>query len=302
MANALGLRHHESDKLNRLATAGCSMPAGRTRAGSKVRRTIRQQTSGRSLCLIPMHGLHGGKTEERKGGGASKGTHIRLRDYFADARHTIALTLTPETESPTLEALAEALKLPERPLFIGRKNCLPSAPVFAGLIEADNIIDALLRAQAPIGDSESERKYRIWWPAGHLNKTCVTARTKPCLLPINETGKISDSCRGPACFNRTDNPSKTKGGRFMSKLLSTAQIWMVQVMAESPAHAGAGQNASSATQQNEQQLPRALRTFLRLFQKQAPKVFSLEDEHRTAAQWDTESGRLLPVLCLLKRG
>ncbi|KPP99491.1 MAG: subtype I-E CRISPR-associated protein CasE [Bacteroidetes bacterium HLUCCA01] len=34
-----------------------------------------------------------------------------------------------------------------------------------------------------------------------------------------------------------------------------------------------------------------------LFQKQAPKVFSLEDEHRTAAQWDTESGRLLPVLC-----
>lgn len=38
-------------------------------------------------------------------------------------------------------------------------------------------------------------------------------------------------------------------------------------------------------------------TLFELFQKQAPKVFSLEDVHHTAAKWDTEAGRLLPVLC-----
>ncbi|KPP99490.1 MAG: subtype I-E CRISPR-associated protein CasD [Bacteroidetes bacterium HLUCCA01] len=180
MANALGLRHHESDKLNRLQQR-MQYACRQDRAGSKVR-DYQTADLGQEFMLDTHAWTTRGKTEERKGGGASKGTHIRLRDYFADARHTIALTLTPETESPTLEALAEALKLPERPLFIGRKNCLPSAPVFAGLIEADNIIDALLRAQAPIGDSESERKYRIWWPAG-IEQDLVTAEQT---LPVTD--------------------------------------------------------------------------------------------------------------------
>lgn len=41
----------------------------------------------------------------------------------------------------------QALQQDARPLFIGRKPCLPARPVFAGeIIEADTVLDALKRA------------------------------------------------------------------------------------------------------------------------------------------------------------
>jgi|JI10StandDraft_1071094.scaffolds.fasta_scaffold726315_2 CRISPR system Cascade subunit CasD len=92
-----------------------------------------------------------GRVEARGGAGATNtGTHIRYRDYHADAVYTVALTLTPELEVPTLHTLAEALKKPARPLFIGRKPCTPAAPLLrreAGqdLFEADSPFDALTR-------------------------------------------------------------------------------------------------------------------------------------------------------------
>lgn len=177
MANALGWRHHETDKLNRLQQR-MQYACRQDRAGSKMR-DYQTADLGQDFMLDTHAWTTRGKVEERKGGPASKGTHIRLRDYFADARHTIALTLTPETENPTLEALAEALKFPERPLFIGRKNCLPSAPVFAGLAEAANLVDALIRAQVPAADYEPERKYRIWWPAGIEQDLATAEQTLP---------------------------------------------------------------------------------------------------------------------------
>ena len=41
----------------------------------------------------------------------------------------VALTLDPAEAVPTLDQLAAALDHPARPLFIGRKTCLPSTPV-----------------------------------------------------------------------------------------------------------------------------------------------------------------------------
>src|SRR5690625_6149014 len=76
-----------------------------------------------------------GWLDKRKGGSASKGTHIRLRDYRADSIHTVALTLQPADKNPTLDELQKALEYPERPLFIGRKTCLPATPIFLGRIE-----------------------------------------------------------------------------------------------------------------------------------------------------------------------
>lgn len=176
MANALGWLHHETDKLNRLQQR-MQYACREDRAGSKVR-DYQTANLGQEFMLDTHAWTTRGKTEERKGGAASKGTHIRLRDYFADARYTVVLTLAPESENPTIEALAEALKFPTRPLFIGRKNCLPSAPVFAGLLEAENIIDALLRAQAPATESERQ-KYRIWWPAGIEQNLVKAEQTLP---------------------------------------------------------------------------------------------------------------------------
>lgn len=73
--------------------------------------------------------------------------HIRFRHYRADAFVTIALRLDPPDGDPTLSMIATALAEPVRPLFIGRKPCLPSRPVLAEpLNEAENVYDALRQA------------------------------------------------------------------------------------------------------------------------------------------------------------
>jgi CRISPR system Cascade subunit CasD len=62
--------------------------------------------------------------------GASYGApHRRQRDYHADACVTVALRLEPADLVPDVERLAAALDRPARVLFIGRKPCLPSAPL-----------------------------------------------------------------------------------------------------------------------------------------------------------------------------
>ena len=90
-------------------------------------------------------------------------TWQRYRDYFADMRVTVALRLKPEDESPTLDELKDALEEPARPLFIGRKPCLPSAPLFADFIEAGSTLDALLKF--PL-ETERDDPVRLLWSDG----------------------------------------------------------------------------------------------------------------------------------------
>ena len=105
-------------------------------------------------------------------------TWQRYRDYFADMRVCVALRLEPVGESPSLDDpslddLAKVLDEPARPLFIGRKPCLPSAPLFGGFSDGDTALAALMATpfEIPIG-SESEReredseRIHLFWPQG----------------------------------------------------------------------------------------------------------------------------------------
>jgi CRISPR system Cascade subunit CasD len=124
-----------------------------------------------------------GVLEERKGGGASEGTHIRYRHYLADAIVTVALTLDPADEEPSLRAVGEALRAPARPLFLGRKCCIPSGPVWLGETTAPSLRQALeqtprvgglrtgepargedgaLKAVWPLAEGAEENKTRLW--------------------------------------------------------------------------------------------------------------------------------------------
>lgn len=100
-------------------------------------------------------------------GGTFQNT-LRYRDYYADARVVVALRLRDADEHPTLDDIAAALDEPARPLFIGRKPCLPSAPLFAGFREGDTALAALIAA--PIdgaGDAaDSGRRVSLLWPEG----------------------------------------------------------------------------------------------------------------------------------------
>ena len=93
------------------------------------------------------HGIPAG----RAGGHATyAGAHQRWRDYHTDLRVAVVLRLEPTSTTPTLEDLATALDHPARPLFIGRKSCLPSGPIFAGWVEEATDARDALQEVAPL--------------------------------------------------------------------------------------------------------------------------------------------------------
>lgn len=63
-----------------------------------------------------------------KAGGGTKNCHITRRQYLEDMDFRVFLS-----GSKTLEKLAEALQNPIWGVWLGRKCCVPAAPVFAGL-------------------------------------------------------------------------------------------------------------------------------------------------------------------------
>ena len=161
LGNALGVDHSEFDRLERLQE--------RLRYGSRQDRRGRQIQDYQTVDLSKpyMDDDRAWTTyhhrESRAGGSASGGTHIRYRDYWADAVHTVAATLDPPDESPTLDDLESAVKHPARPLFLGRKPCLPADSLFAGRMQVDTLPDALV--QAPLHDRAADGPtYPAWWP------------------------------------------------------------------------------------------------------------------------------------------
>jgi CRISPR system Cascade subunit CasD len=107
-----------------------------------------------------------GFPEERAGGaGTYAGPHLRYRHYHADMNVLVVLRLQPADESPTLNELAVALDKPARPLFVGRKNCLPTDRLMAGWVDADNILGALQSAVRTMEPSVLSA-LRVQWPDG----------------------------------------------------------------------------------------------------------------------------------------
>ena len=105
-----------------------------------------------------------GAPDERAGGANTyNAPHLRYRDYYADMSVTIALRLDPTDSDPTLDKLAEVLEEPARPLFIGRKPCLPSRPLFGGFCDGETSLAALL--SVPLAEESSPGPtIRVQWP------------------------------------------------------------------------------------------------------------------------------------------
>lgn len=129
-----------------------------------------------------------GRPEGRAGGANTyKAPHLRYRDYYADMQVTVALRLKPAEEDPMLEKLAAALQEPERPLFLGRKPCLPSRPLYGGMVDGDTALAALLKApvtrpqDAPV-DNQLGEYLRAQWPAGEGVADIEPNRAEPAML------------------------------------------------------------------------------------------------------------------------
>ncbi len=162
IGNALGYRHGDHPKLNALQD--------RLRFAARRDRSGRRLTDYQTVDLGQQF-MHGGWTtrgapEGREGGSAKRGTHIRYRDYLVDAVYTVALRLDPADLEPTLESVGRALDRPARPLFIGRKTCLPATRLVLNFVEATSLTEALATCPSIGTRSDSDVEFTAWWPAG----------------------------------------------------------------------------------------------------------------------------------------
>lgn len=164
LANALGYEHGDVERLAALQ--------------SRVRYAVRCDRAG--TRLVDFHTVDLGQDflvgtgwttrgrPEGRAGASGEETHIRYREFLADSVHTVALALEPSDSPPDIDAVERALQEPARPLFIGRKCCLPAVPILLGRTAAPTLL-AALRAAPRVDPSRSDRPrespLRAWWPA-----------------------------------------------------------------------------------------------------------------------------------------
>jgi CRISPR system Cascade subunit CasD len=176
LGNALGYDHSEPERLATLQ-ARLRYAARRDRRGREIQDyqsvRIRSKRSERRYTDYHMDQKHAwttwGTVEKRK---AERKIvrEIRFRDYWADAAYTVALTLQPAGEGPTVSDLANAVQHPVRPLFIGRKPCLPAEPLFDRCVQANGsgstAVALLGTLREPVSDEAERNWHRVWWPTG----------------------------------------------------------------------------------------------------------------------------------------
>jgi len=164
LANALGYRHSEFNRLQALQER--IQYAARWDVEPEHIVDYHTVDLGQEKMHYPGWNTHGG-TEHRAGGsGAKFGTHQRYRHYWANGVMTLAIALDGEG-APNLEELETALRRPARPLFLGRKTCLPAAPILLVRVQAANVLDALCGYPAhPRIAENDEETLAACWPAG----------------------------------------------------------------------------------------------------------------------------------------
>lgn len=162
LANALGWDHCDANRLAELQT--------RLRLAARWDAEPERLVDYHTVDLGQEH-LVGtgwttrGRREDRGSGAATSGTHQRYRHYWANGVATVAVALTDD-DAPDVTALECALLNPARPLFIGRKTCLPASPLLLGRREAPSLRDALRREPlADIGPRRQPKAIEACWPA-----------------------------------------------------------------------------------------------------------------------------------------
>lgn len=167
LGNALGYDHADSEALQSLQ----ARLDYAVRGPVIVEKVVDYQTVdlGQDFMLADKVGwTTRGAVDVRKGGlAARKGTHQRYRHFVVDAAYSVALTVQGH-EVPSVHDLIDALRRPARPLFIGRKSCLPSQPLLAlgEPVQVERLVDAFAHLPAVPREVTVRRdgrsEVRIW--------------------------------------------------------------------------------------------------------------------------------------------
>lgn len=136
LASALGWRYRDAERTNTLQSR--IHYAAREDVPPVGLRDYQTADLGR----IGSEGWTRWGIEKRGGGPASKGTQILEKDYLAGAVFTVALFLqSGGTIHPS--EIAAALERPARPLFLGRRACIPASRLLQGTQAASTPYEAL---------------------------------------------------------------------------------------------------------------------------------------------------------------
>lgn len=162
LGNALGWDHRDSAALARLQ----ERLRHAARWDAQPEHIVDYQTVDLGQAhLVDTGWTTRGRREDRGSGKATSGTHQRYRHYWANGVATVAIALT-DAEAPDLAALERALCSPARPLFIGRKPCLPAARILLGRRQAAKLRIALAAEPlADIGTRGRPAAIEACWPA-----------------------------------------------------------------------------------------------------------------------------------------
>jgi len=140
LANALGWSHADGDRIGRLQDR--LVVASRWDIAPEIIVDYHTVDLGQPKMREPGWTTRG-TPEHRDGGpGAKLGTHQRYRHYWANGVLTTVLALAHE-EAPSLGDIENALRHPARPLFLGRKTCLPSSPILLGRASGTDVLSLL---------------------------------------------------------------------------------------------------------------------------------------------------------------
>jgi CRISPR system Cascade subunit CasD len=138
LGNALGYKRVEGKKLDDLQ-ASFSMASRIDRPG-RVMTDYQTVMTNENDPAKPTFVGTGGWTSRPVRLRTNNETIQIYRDYVVDSSVTVAIAFKDEA---FLEEVSGKLRRPERPLFIGRKACPPTRPIFESVVEADSLIGAL---------------------------------------------------------------------------------------------------------------------------------------------------------------
>lgn len=161
IANALGWHHGDADALNDLQAR--IEYAARWDVPPTPLRDYHTVDLGQPHLVKPGWTTRG-EPEHRDGGDAKKGIHQRYRHYWADGVMTLALSL--HAGDPDIDAVTVALQRPARPLFLGRKTCLPAGKLVQGQREAENTFSALKAEPRDRRAAPQTERFEACWPPG----------------------------------------------------------------------------------------------------------------------------------------
>jgi len=94
--------------------------------------------------------------DTRKASGGTKDTHLTYRYYLQDAAFGVVLA----GDHDFLDTLAKSLRDPIWGMWLGRKSCIPGAPVFSGIFLSENEALDLLLAGRQLGEFTYQREVR----------------------------------------------------------------------------------------------------------------------------------------------